>query len=179
MSSFSKDLSLAGERVGYVAVHPNARHSDSLVRWLANNNDRLGNLSPPSLIQHALLDVYETHGKLPSLVDIYEERVTSMFIELNRIGLVCSKPDGAFYLLPRMPAKLGNDDVKFAMMLADKGVLCVPGSLFGVAGYVRIAALPSLEEIQEACKIIEQVVKTGFSEEDSKDSQEMRGIFDL
>jgi len=179
VSSFSKDLSLAGERVGYVAVHPNARNSDNLVRWITNNNDRLGNLSPPSLIQHVLLDVYETHGKLPSLVDIYEERVTSMFVELNRIGLVCTKPDGAFYLLPRMPAKLGTDDVKFAMLLADKGVLCVPGSLFGAAGCVRIAALPSLEEIQEACKIIEQVVKTGFSEEDSSDLQEMRGIFEL
>ena len=78
--------------------------------------------------------------------------------ELNNIGLSCPMPDGAFYLLPRMPDKLGNDDVEFAMKLVHRGVLCVPGSLFGAAGHVRIAALPPPEEIREACKIIAQVI---------------------
>jgi len=64
----------------------------------------------------------------------------------------CPKPDGAFYLFPRLPD--GIDDISFAQEVAKDGVLLFPGTIFGAPGYVRIAALPSCEEIKVACKII-------------------------
>lgn len=82
-----------------------------------------------------------------------------MWKELNSIGLTCDMPHGAFYLLPRLPDEVGTDDIKFVAKLADEGVLCVPGSIFGAAGHIRIAALTSPDEIMEGCRIIGQVIK--------------------
>jgi len=169
ISSFSKDISLAGERLGYVVVNPSATHSKSLCTWISNNNDRLGNLSPPSLIQHVLVDVYKKYGGLPNQSDTYEVKVNHMHKKLLSIsGLTCTKPAGTFYLLPRLPD--GIDDQAFADKLAHRGVLVVPGSAFGAPGHIRLAALPSLGEIDSACDVIESVLK---SEVEAKENFEI------
>lgn len=157
VSSMSKDLSLAGGRFGYIVVNPFSKHSRSLSNWLANNNNKLGNISPPSMIQHALLDVYKKNGALPSLKEIYKEKVNHMHGLLLSIGLSCHKPDGAFYLFPALPS--GIDDVLFANKLVELGVLVIPGTAFGAPGYMRIAALPSLEEMDVALDLIGYVLK--------------------
>lgn len=158
VSSFSKDLSLAGERIGYVAVNPASKHSSKLAQWITNNNGKLGNISPPSLMQHVLLSVYESNDKLPSLVDEYKERVILMHDRLNCIGLECRMPEGAFYLFARLPKGIQNDQV-FAKKLADTaGVLVVPGSAFGAPGFVRFAALHPPNEINHACDLIQHAL---------------------
>lgn len=103
LSSFSKDLSLAGERIGYVVVNPEANNAFDLIRWITNNNDRLGNLSPPSLIQYVLLAIYRKYGKLPSHVNAYKERVSLMHKKITSMGFHCLKPEGGFYLFARLP----------------------------------------------------------------------------
>lgn len=83
--------------------------------------------------------------------------------KLNQMGLYCAKPEGSFYLLPRLPSDIMNidiDDLQFARKLAEVGVLVVPGSAFGVGGYIRIAALPSPEEINAACILMQQVLQS-------------------
>ena len=108
VSSMSKDISLAGERFGYIVVNPSSKHSKSLAGWLANNNDKLGNISPPSMIQYVLVDVYNKNGKPPNLKEIYEERVDLMHKNLLSIGLTCNKPDGSFYLFPALPSEIDD-----------------------------------------------------------------------
>ena len=157
VSSMSKDISLAGERLGYIVVNPLSKHSEKLSNWLMNNNNKLGNISPPSMIQHVLLDVFEKHGELPSLKDVYEEKVTFMREQLLSIGLACNKPEGAFYLFPSLLD--GIIDTEFADKLVESGVLVIPGSCFGAPGYIRIAALPSKEEMMLACNVIAKVLK--------------------
>lgn len=158
VSSMSKDLSLAGERFGFIVVNPLAKYSKGLSNWLANNNDKLGNISPPSMIQHALLDVYKNCGALPNLKEIYEEKVSFMYEKISSsLGLNCKKPDGGFYLFPAIPNDIS--DTYFASKLSELGVLVIPGSCFGAPGHIRIAALPSQEEMVVACKLIGQVLE--------------------
>ena len=153
ISSFSKDMSLAGERIGYVTVNPKHQKSKQLAEFISQNNGRLGNISPPSLIQHALLDTYRTHGYLPSLMEEYEERVRLMHKGLLLAGMSsCYKPDGAFYLFPRLPD--GIDDYDFAESLTNHGVLVIPGSEFGAPGFLRFAALEPECVMEEAFMII-------------------------
>lgn len=102
--SFSEDSSLAGERIGYFVVNPHAKHSTDLVHWIINNNDKLGNISPPSMIQYAIVGVYEKYGALPNLTNIYEKSINFLMYEkLIAIGLYFWKPEGTFYLLLRLP----------------------------------------------------------------------------
>lgn len=158
ISSFSKCVGLAGERIGYIAVNPSSAKSQNIAKWLVNNNDRLGNISPPSFIQHVLVDVIKSHGKIPSNAGLYGERVRFLQQQLLLTAGVksCSKPKGSFYLFPSLPD--GVDDIKLAEQLVSRGVLVIPGSAFGAPGYVRVAALSSCEEMAEACDVIRIVI---------------------
>ena len=157
LSSFSKDLSLAGERIGYVVVHPEAKRAVDLIRWITNNNDRLGNLSPPSFIQHVLLAIYRKYGKLPNQADIYKERVSLMHEKITSMGFRCVKPEGGFYLFARLPEGI-VDDVELAHHFANAGVLVIPGEAFAAKGYIRFSALPPPTEIEAGCTLMEEVL---------------------
>lgn len=157
LSSFSKDLSLAGERIGYVAVNPEAKNALDLIRWITNNNDRLGNLSPPSLIQYVLLAVYRKYGKLPSHVDVYKERVSLMHKKITSMGFHCLKPEGGFYLFARVPDGI-VDEVELAERFANVGVLVIPSEAFATKGFIRFSALPPPEEIEAGCTLMEEVL---------------------
>ena len=157
VSSFSKDLSLAGERIGYLAVNPLSKLSENLSQWICMNNERLGNISSPSFIQHVLVDVIKAHGELPSLKNAYKKRMKTLHDGLIAAGMEsCTKPDGAFYLFPRLPK--GTDDVIFAAELVKLGVLVIPGSSFGAPGYIRVTGIPSCQDIKAACKIMKKVL---------------------
>jgi len=138
-------------------VNPSSHYSKSLANWISNNNDKLGNISPPSMIQHVLVDVINTHGGLPNLVDLYQQRVELMHELLILAGMQsCTKSDGTFYLFPRLPD--GIDDRELAQELAKYGLLVIPGTAFGAPGYIRLAALPTCDEIKAACEIIKRVM---------------------
>lgn len=157
ISSFSKDMSLAGERIGYVTINPMHPSTTRLAECISQNNGRLGNISPPSLIQHALLDTYQVHGFLPTLMEEYKRRVTIMHKGLMSAGMTsCYMPEGAFYLFPRLPH--GIDDYEFAESLAHHGVLVIPGSEFGAPGFLRFAALECESVMEEAFLIIKKLL---------------------
>ena len=131
-SSFSKNLSMAGERVGYACVNPAMPGKESLVAGVILANRILGFVNAPALAQKLL-------GKiLGSSVDasIYDARRKAMASVLDNGGYEYTMPKGAFYFFPKAP---GGDDIKFCASLVEEKVLAVPGTGFGCPGYFRLA----------------------------------------
>lgn len=131
-SSFSKNLSLAGERVGYACVNPAIKGKEPLMGAIIMANRILGFVNAPALAQKLL-------GKaLGSSVDVsvYDERRKAMAEVLDNAGFTYTMPKGAFYFFPEAP---GGDDVAFCAKLQEEKILAVPGTGFGCPGYFRLA----------------------------------------
>jgi aspartate aminotransferase len=132
INSYSKDLSIPGERIGYVAISPLAEGKEKLADALAFSNRTLGFVNAPALMQRLV-------GKLRDVsVDIseYQEKRDLLYNALADFGYSMVKPMGAFYLFPRCPI---DDDVAFVKALQAKNILTVPGIGFGRPGHIRIA----------------------------------------
>ena len=132
LGSFSKTLSLAGERIGYVAVSPQMPDGATLVNAVTLTNRTLGFVNAPVIGQRlaaALLD--ETAD-----LDVYDRRRKLMAKVLTDAGVDFTMPRGAFYFFPKAP---GGDDLAFVDALQDELVLAVPGRGFGMAGFVRLS----------------------------------------
>ncbi|BCS88482.1 pyridoxal phosphate-dependent aminotransferase [Pseudodesulfovibrio sediminis] len=131
-SSFSKNLSMAGERVGYALVNPAIEGKEALVGGIILANRILGFVNAPALAQKLLAKA------LGSTVDvgIYDTRRKAMASVLDNAGFEYTMPGGAFYFFPKAP---GGDDVKFCATLQEEKILAVPGSGFGCPGYFRLA----------------------------------------
>lgn len=142
-SSFSKNLGLAGERVGYLVVNP-AMGKDlaaQLVAGLILTNRTIGYVNAPcigqKLIIGAIADLDKTLAEQSAQLAVYEERRQVMASILDEAKIEYQLPAGTFYFFPKAPA--GMDDVAFVKLLADQHILAVPGSGFGYAGYFRLA----------------------------------------
>ncbi len=132
LGSFSKTLSLAGERIGYVTVNPAMPDGDTLVSAVTLTNRTLGFVNAPVIGQRlatALLD--ETVD-----LEIYDRRRKLMAKVLSDAGIEFVMPRGAFYFFPKAP---GGDDIAFVDALQDELILAVPGRGFGMAGFVRLS----------------------------------------
>lgn len=131
-TSYSKDLSLPGERIGFVAVHPGAEDVQQLMGALTLANRILGFVNAPGLMQRL---VVELQG-ISVDVEIYRRKRDRLVSGLKDAGYDLTVPAGAFYLFPRTPLA---DDVQFVRMLQEENILVVPGSGFGGPGHFRIA----------------------------------------
>ena len=132
ITSFSKDLSIPGERIGYMAVHPEADDVDEFLNGAVLCNRILGFVNAPALMQRT---VGEILGETVD-VSIYQRRRDLLCDALGEIGYTFQIPDGTFYLFPQAP---GGDDVTTVAALQEERILTVPGRGFGVPGYFRIA----------------------------------------
>ena len=134
VTSYSKELSLPGERIGYVAVNPRAEDSGDIMGALSLANRILGFVNAPSLMQHVIAAL-----PWPTLVDvsIYQSARDLLASGLKEAGYEFNMPEGAFYLFPRIPGNAG--DQAFLDLLKAENILVVPGSAFGKPGYFRIA----------------------------------------
>lgn len=132
VGSFSKSLSLAGERVGYLALNPALPGVAELAAAVTLTNRILGFVNAPVLGQHLVEKLLERHVDL----DVYASRRDAMAAILDAAGLRYSRPKGAFYFFPEVPGH--GDDKVFAAALLQENVLCVPGTGFGCPGYVRL-----------------------------------------
>jgi aspartate aminotransferase len=142
-TSFSKELAIAGERLGYVAVNPHCPGIDEVMHALIFCNRILGFVNAPALMQRAL-------GRaIGSVVDIghYAENRALLLSSLREMGYEVVTPEGAFYLFPKCPV---DDDVAFVQELKKERILVVPGRGFGRAGYMRIAYCVTKEVIEKA-----------------------------
>ena len=130
--SFSKSLSLPGERIGYIAVNPNAKDSKELYLAVCGAGRSLGYVCAPSLFQKVVSENLDVKVN----VDAYKENRDILYNSLTEIGYDCVKPDGAFYLFVKA---LEEDAYKFYEKAKSHEILVVPCDDFGVKGYVRIA----------------------------------------
>jgi aspartate aminotransferase len=151
-SSYSKELSIAGERIGWIAVNPATKDTAELMNALILCTRILGFVNAPALMQRVV-------GRLQGVgVDIgpYERRRNLLCGGLKKMGYTFEEPDGTFYLFPKAP---GGDDIAFVEALQEELVLTVPGRGFGSPGYFRIAFCVGEEIIQKAMPAFERVIK--------------------
>jgi aspartate aminotransferase len=132
VSSYSKDLSLPGERIGYLAVHPEIEDKPQLLNALTLANRILGFVNAPALMQRVVAELQDV------CVDtsIYARRKEIICSVLRDAGFTFTEPKGAFYVFPKTPLA---DDVKFVALLQEEKILTVPGIGFGSPGHMRIA----------------------------------------
>ncbi len=142
-SSYSKDISIPGERLGFLAVNPNATFKTALLGGMALANRILGFVNAPALMQRVVSCLQGMS------VDIseYDRKRELLCKGLADCGYEFIKPAGAFYLFPRTPIP---DDVKFIQALQEELILAVPGSGFGGPGHFRIAFCVDDEVIMKA-----------------------------
>ena len=128
----SKDLAIPGERIGYVAVHPDADGATDLMAAVAFTTRVLGFVNAPALMQRVAARLQGVSVE-PA---IYQRRRDRLLTALLSMGYECVRPEGAFYLFPKAP---GGDDLAFSALLQEHLTLVVPGTGFGTPGYFRIA----------------------------------------
>jgi aspartate aminotransferase len=152
-TSWSKSLALPGERIGYLAFSPRLPEAADLFEACTFTNRVLGFVNAPALWQWVVAEV----GDLVIDVAPYREKRDLMYQGLTRIGYECVKPQGAFYVFPRTPIA---DDVAFVRLLAEEGVLTVPGSGFGMAGHIRISLTVERDTVVRALPGFERAFHT-------------------
>jgi aspartate aminotransferase len=130
-TSYSKELSLPGERIGYAAVHPECEDVKEVAAALIYANRVLGYINAPALMQNVVSNLQDVSV---SVAD-YQKKRDFLFENLTRMGYSINKPQGAFYMFPRTPIR---DDVAFVNELKELLVLVVPGSGFTAPGYFRL-----------------------------------------
>jgi aspartate aminotransferase len=143
-TSHSKDLSIPGERIGYVALHPECNNHDDMVTGLVFCTRVLGFINAPAFMQNVVRRLQD----VTIHVNDYQRKRDFIYENLVRMGYQVNKPQGAFYIFPKCPIE---DDVAFVRELQQEHhVLTVPGVAFGVHGYFRLVYCVK-DELMEKC----------------------------
>ncbi|MCD6584852.1 MAG: pyridoxal phosphate-dependent aminotransferase [Desulfobacteraceae bacterium] len=151
-TSYSKDLSLPGERIGYIAVNPGAKFLSDLINGMSLANRILGFVNAPALMQRVIA---ELQGETVDMSQ-YAKNRELLCNGLEACGYEFIKPSGAFYLFPQSPIA---DDVEFVQTLQKELILAVPGTGFGGPGHFRIAFCVAEETIINAMPGFERAIK--------------------
>jgi aspartate aminotransferase len=152
ITSFSKDLSLPGERIGYAAANPDISDKKSVMSGMILCNRVLGYVNAPSLMQRAVALLLDESVD----ISLYQKKRDKLCNGLADCGYEFQKPQGAFYLFPRTPIE---DDVAFVAALQEENILTVPGSGFYGPGHVRIAYCVDDRTIEKAMPGFAKVMK--------------------
>ena len=153
--SYSKSLSLPGERIGYLVIPDEVEDSEEVISAATIANRILGSVNAPSLIQKVI-------GKcVDAEVDIayYDRNRTALYEGLKECGFECIKPQGAFYLFVKSPVP---NEKEFCNAAKKYNILMVPGSSFACPGYVRLAYCVSYETIQNSLPAFKKLAEEYF-----------------
>ncbi|WP_027296388.1 pyridoxal phosphate-dependent aminotransferase [Robinsoniella sp. KNHs210] len=153
--SFSKSLSLPGERIGYLVIPDQVSDSEQVIAAANVANRILGYVNAPSLFQRVI-------GKcIDAKIDVqfYDKNRRTLYDGLKKFGFSCIKPEGAFYLFVKSPVE---DEKVFVEAAKKYHILIVPGSSFACPGYVRIAYCVSLDTIVNALPYFEKLAQEFF-----------------
>ncbi|MHB8763543.1 MAG: pyridoxal phosphate-dependent aminotransferase [Deferrisomatales bacterium] len=142
-TSYSKDLSLPGERIGYLAASPAIPEVDVLMGALTLTNRILGFVNAPALMQRAVARLQGVSVDM----GFYQRNRDRLHQGLVEAGYRCPKPEGAFYLFPHSPIP---DDVAFVRELQKENILAVPGTGFGGPGHFRLAYCSSFDTVERS-----------------------------
>ncbi len=150
--SFSKSLSLPGERIGYVAVHPECTDADLLVAMMAQISRGTGHNCPSSSVQLAVAEVLDETSDL----SVYETNMNLLYDALTNLGFEVVRPGGTFYIFPKA---LEDDAVAFCQKAKDYDLILVPSDGFGVPGYFRMAYCIDTEKVQRSIPVLKKFVE--------------------
>ena len=151
--SFSKSLSLPGERIGYLAVNPKAVDAEKIVPMCGQISRFTGHNCPSSLMQRAIEPVLDETSDL----SIYERNAVLLYDALTRIGYSVVKPGGTFYMFPKAPVEDANE---FCWTAAKElGLIIVPGDSFECPGHFRISYCVPTEQIERAIPLFEELFR--------------------
>lgn len=160
MSGFSKAYSMTGWRMGYLCAHPDVIHAMLMIHQYAQ-------MCPNTIAQYAAVEAAKNgDGDIEMMSKQFLMRRNYIVNGLNRIGLTCHMPKGAFYVFPSIQSTGMTSEEFCEELLNDQKVAVVPGNAFGAAGegYVRISYAYSIEEIKEALARIEAfLMKKGIT----------------
>lgn len=149
--SYSKSLSLPGERIGYVVVNSKIKDFKEMVASLNISNRILGFVNAPSLFQRVIKESLN----LEVDSNIYKKNRDLLYNHLIQIGFECMKPEGTFYLFPKSPI---DNDVRFCEDAKKFNILAVPGSTFGCPGYFRLSYCISYEKVEKSLKAFDNLM---------------------
>lgn len=149
--SYSKSLSLPGERIGYVYVPKQAENASEIYAAVAGASRAIGHVCAPSLMQKVVARCAHLRPDL----EAYDKNRKALYEGLTEMGYEMAKPDGAFYLFIKAP---GGDAVAFSEKAKQKDLLLVPGDGFGCPGYFRICYCVSYEMIRKSLPVFKSLL---------------------
>lgn len=153
--SYSKSLSLPGERIGYVAVNPRCTDAELISAMCGQISRGIGHNCPPSIMQLAVAEVLD----LTSDMSIYEKNMNILYKELTDLGFSCVRPGGTFYIFPKA---LEEDAVAFCKKALKYDLVLVPSDTFGVPGYFRMAYCIDTEKVERSLEPLRRFVKENY-----------------
>lgn len=153
--SFSKSLSLPGERIGYLAANPRCEGADKIALMCGQISRGTGHNCPPSLIQLAVAECID----LTSDLSVYETNMELLYQKLSSLGFTMVKPGGTFYLFPKA---LEPDANAFCEKAKKYDITLVPGDSFGCPGYFRMAYCLSTEKVRRSLPALEAFVRAEY-----------------
>ena len=153
--SFSKSLSLPGERIGYVAINPACPEAEEMVQMCGQISRGIGHNCPPSIIQLAVSEVLDKTAD----ISVYETNKNLLYRELKDLGFTCVEPDGTFYILPKA---LEADSKAFCEKALRYDLILVPTDTFGCPGYFRMAYCIDTEKLERSLPALRKFVQTEY-----------------
>ena len=153
--SFSKSLSLPGERIGYVAANPACEQADLIVPVCGQISRGTGHNCPASIIQLAVAECIDETSDLT----VYERNMELIYAELEKLGFDVVKPDGTFYIFPK---SLEPDAVAFCQKATRYDLVLVPGDSFGCPGHFRMAYCIDTEKVQRSFAALDRFVREEY-----------------
>ena len=153
--SFSKSLSLPGERIGYVAINPACKDAKDMVQMCGQISRGTGHNCPPSIIQLAVAEVLDMTADL----SVYETNMNLLYNELTALGFTCVKPGGTFYIFPKA---LEEDAKAFCEKALKYDLILVPADSFGCPGYFRMAYCIDTEKVERSLVALRKFVKEEY-----------------
>lgn len=153
--SFSKSLSLPGERIGYVAVNPACKDAKLIVNMCGQISRGTGHNCPASIIQLAVAEVLDKTSDL----SVYEKNMNLIYDELIALGFTVVRPGGTFYIFPKA---LEEDAKVFCEKAKAYDLILVPGDSFGCPGYFRMAYCIDTEKVERSLVALRKFVKEEY-----------------
>lgn len=153
--SYSKSLSLPGERIGYVAVNPAFKDAELLVPMMGQISRGIGHNCPSSSIQLAVAKVVDETADMK----VYETNMKLLYQALTDLGFSCVRPGGTFYIFPKA---LEEDAVAFCKKALQYDLILVPSDSFGVKGYFRMAYCIDTEKVERSLEALRRFVKENY-----------------
>ncbi len=153
--SYSKSLSLPGERIGYVAVNPRCRDAEILAVMCGQISRGIGHNCPASSVQLAVARVLDETSDL----SVYETNMNVLYDALVRLGFEVVRPGGTFYIFPKA---LEEDAGVFCMKAKKYDLILVPSDNFGVPGYFRMAYCIDTKKVRRSLPVLEKFVKEEY-----------------